>query len=71
MARAPLSSLTLIESLYLSTNKIESGIESLVTLQNPISLDFTFNETLPCAQLATLETHFGHDIVVEPLHCAE
>ncbi len=61
-----LSGLTNLTELHLGDNTITIGVATLVTLVNAYFIDFRGNSGIPAADLDTLETALGDEIVIRP-----
>ena len=64
----PLAGLTSLNTLDLFSNSIKVGVAELVSLVNTTSIKLALNDSIPCADLATL-TNALPGVVIEPASC--
>jgi internalin A len=65
-----LATLTTLRYVDARNNEITTGVAALVTLVNATTINLEGNDTIPCADLDTLEAALGEGVVKRPASCA-
>ena len=67
---SPLAAITTLRYVYAKDNAITTGVASLVTLVNAVSIELVGNNLIPCADLDALEAALGAGVVQRPTTCS-